>query len=476
MAAQYDVIVIGSGAGGASVAYKLANAGKRVLLIEKGPFLPRNASTLDVKQVFVDGVFKNHVVWLDGEGREFVPGEFYNVGGKTKWYGAALFRFRPVEFEAEADYGLLGWPFGYETLKPYYDEATELLEITTFKNEPELQALLDKITTADPGWKLEPLPLGLSHEILSNPEEAKHFDGFASPSGYKSDSERNLIDHIRDKPNFTLLAGDPVAELIAAPGDPRTIMGVKCADGSTYEADAIVLAAGAMTSPRILQDHLHASGLTLPCGDLVGANFKMHINSAVLGFSPFKDHDVLRKTAVLYNDKFPHSSMQCLGWIDGEILATQAPPEMPGFLDKILGKRAIGFWATTEDASSPQNRIISGGARGKPIMDYSLDRIEKAKKEHEALIDAWIERLLGAGLIGFDKYMGMAGTAHALGSLVTGGDPKTSVVDPNGKVHGMERLYVGDGSPLPRASRVNPSLTIYAWGLRLGDYLASLAS
>ncbi len=367
---------------------------------------------------------------------------------------------------------LLGWPFGYEELKPYYDEATELLRITTFQNEPQLQALLDKITTAEPGWKLHPLPLGLSHDIVNHPEEAKHFDGFASPSGLKSDSERNLIDHIRDKPNFTLLAGTPVAELIAAPGDPRTIIGVKCDDGSTYEADTIVLAAGAMTSPRILEDHLDASGLALPCGDLVGANFKMHINSAVLGFSPFTDHDVLRKTAVLYNDKFPHSSMQCLGWIDGEVLATQAPPEMPNFMDKLLGKRAIGFWATTEDASSPQNRIISGGPGGKPIMDYSLARIPQAVKEHKALIDDWLKRLLGAGLVGFDKYMGMGGTAHALGSMVTGDDPKASVVDPHGKVHGMENLYVGDGSPLPRASRVNPSLTIYAWGLRLGEHLA----
>jgi len=476
MAAQHDVIVIGSGAGGGSVAYKLANAGKRVLLIEKGPFLPRNSSTLEVRQVFVDGVFKNHVVWLDSKGKDFVPGEFYNVGGKTKWYGAALFRFRPVEFEADPDYGLLGWPFGYDELKPYYDEATALLAITSFKNEPQLQALLDKITTDDPSWELHPLPLGLSHDIVNHPEEAKHFDGFASPSGLKSDAERNLIDHIRDKPNFTLLAGDPVAELIAAPGDSRTIIGVKLADGSTHEADTVVLAAGAMSSPRILEDHLHANGLTLPCGDLVGANFKMHINSAVLGFSPFTDHDVLRKTAVLYNEKYPHSSMQCLGWIDGEVLATQAPPEMPGFMDKLLGKRAIGFWATTEDSSTPENRIISGGPGGKPIMDYSLDRIPHAVKEHHALIDDWLERLLGAGLVGFNKYMGMGGTAHAVGSLVTGDDPKASVVDPHGKVHGMENLYVGDGSPLPRVSRVNPSLTIFAWGLRLGEHLAGRAA
>lgn len=472
MAAQHDVIVVGSGAGGGSVAYKLANAGKRVLLIERGLFLPRDSSTLEVRQVFVDGVFKNHLVWLDSKGKDFVPGEFYNVGGKTKWYGAALFRFRPVEFEAEPDYGLLAWPFGYDEMKPYYDEATDLLRITTFENEPQLQKLLDKITTDDPKWELHQLPLGLSHDIVNHPEEAKHFDGFASPSGLKSDSERNLIDAVRDKPNFKLLAGDPVAELVSAPGDPRTIVGVKLADGSTHEADTIVLAAGAMTSPRILEDHLHASGLTLPCGDLVGANFKMHINSAVLGFSPFEDHDVLRKTAVLYNEKYPHSSMQCLGWIDPELLAVQAPSWTPGIVDKFLGTRAIGFWATTEDSSTPENRIISGGLGDKPIMDYSLDRIPHAVKEHHAMIEDWLERMLGAGLAGAEKYMGMGGTAHAVGSLVTGADPKTSVVDPHGKVHGMENLYVGDGSPLPRVSRVNPSLTIYAWGLRLGAHLA----
>ena len=473
--ADHDVIVVGSGAGGASTAYRPAKAGRRVLLVEKGPYLPRDASTLSVRQDFVEGVFSNHVVWHDGAGKPFVPDEFHNVGGKTKWYGAALFRFRPVEFEAEPDFALLGWPFGYEMLRPFYDEATALLKVTSFQNEPELQSLLDRITSADPAWKAEPLPLGLSKEILSDPDEAKHFDGFASPSGYKSDAERNLIDAVRDLPNLTLLAGDPVAALVAAPDDPRTIIGVACADGRTYTAKRVVLAAGAMTSPRLLQDHMAATGLVLPGGHLVGANFKMHLNSAILGFSPFKDHDVLRKTAVLFNDRFPHSSMQCLGWIDGEMLAVQAPKALPGFLDGFLGRRAIGFWATTEDGSSPENRILSGGPGGRPVVDYDLDRIAASKREPAALTDDWILRLAHAGLVGFKRYEGMATTSHALGSMVTGDDPEASMIDPHGKVHGMEGLYVGDGSALPRASRVNPSLTIYAWGLRLGDHLAGLA-
>ena len=151
------------------------------------------------------GVKNLKVEWTDGRMSE---GE--QIAGAIFLFPVAV--VLSALFQAEPDFGLLGWPFGYDELKPYYDEATELLEITSFQNEPQLQALLDKIATADPNWKPHPLPLGLSHKILSNPEEAKHFDGFASPSGYKSDSERNLIDHIADKPNFTMLVGDPVAE------------------------------------------------------------------------------------------------------------------------------------------------------------------------------------------------------------------------------------------------------------------------
>ena len=106
-------------------------------------------------------------------------------------------------------------------------------------------------------------------------------------------------------------------------------------------------------------------------------------------------------------------------------------------------------------------------------MDYDPERLQRAQRGHRKLIRAFTARLLRAGLAGVDKYMGMAGTAHALGSMVTGTDPETTVVDANGKVHGLENLYVGDGSVLPRSSRVNPALTIYAWGLRLGHHLAS---
>ena len=467
-----DAIVVGSGAGGAAAAYRLVKRGLSVLMLEKGGRLPRDGSTLSVREVFKLGKFKSKEPWHDGRGQSFVPSEFYNVGGKTKWYGAALLRFSPHEFRADPAHRCLAWPFGHEEMAPYYDEAERLLHVNRFDNEPELQRLVDRICRQDPSWRSEPLPLGLKREILENVEEAKHFDGFASVAGFKADAERDLIERIADAPNFRLLIKKKVVGLLHAEGRPERVEGVVCLDGSYYRAKRVILAAGAMTSPRILQDHMKATGLgeRLPCAPAVGANFKLHINSALLAFSPFSHHDVLRKTAIFLNDAHPHTTVQCLGWLDGDLLATQLPAAVPKFLTNAAGAHAYGFFVTTEDGSSPENRVISG--RGDtPTLDYDLARLPEAKAEHEAAIGDFTHRLLRAGLVGVDRYVGLAGTAHALGSMVTGLDPAASVVDPDGKVHGMEGLHVSDGSVLPRASRVNPALTIYAWGLRLGERL-----
>jgi choline dehydrogenase-like flavoprotein len=472
---HFDAIVVGSGAGGSAAAYGLVKAGRRVLLLEKGGFLPRDGSTLDVRTVFKEGRFKNHEPWVDGDRKEFVPGEYYNIGGKTKWYGAALLRFSPHEFEAEAAHQALAWPISYEEMEPYYERAERLLTVNRFNNEPELQALLDRITSADPAWQVSALPLGLDKAILTAEEEAKHFDGFASVCGFKADAEKCFIEPIKDEPGLSVATGKQVIGLLHAAGDPAVITGVKCQDATSYHGNNVILAAGAMTSPRILQDHLAETGLdrSLASAAMVGANFKFHINSALLGFSAFTNQDVLRKTAILFNEEFPHTTIQCLGWIDGEILETQLPAAVPKFVANAAGSRAFGFFVTTEDGSHADNRIISRGPRDKPVMDYRLDRLQPAQTEHRRAIRAFEARLLGAGLFGTDRYLGMAGTAHALGSLVAGDDPRTSVVDGHGRVHGMANLHVADGSFLPRSSRVNPALSIYAWGLRLADILAA---
>jgi len=187
MIAQF---VGGSGAGGAAVAYSLVRAGKRVLMLEKGEYLPADGSTLDVGKVFAEGQFKNRQAWLDGQGKQFVPEEYYNVGGKTKWYGAALLRFSPHEFEADHAFGCLPWPIPYSELEPWYQQAEQLLRVTHFDFEADLATLIDQALPAVSGWRIEQLPLGLSREILQHPNEARHFDGFASATGQKSEASR----------------------------------------------------------------------------------------------------------------------------------------------------------------------------------------------------------------------------------------------------------------------------------------------
>ncbi len=474
---HYDAIIIGSGAGGSACAYNLVQVGKRVLLLEKGGHLPTDGSTLNVQQVFGEERFKNREPWTDNRNQPLMPGEYYNVGGKTKWYGAALLRFSPHEFTADSDFQCLGWPISYADLEPFYTQAEQLLQINYFDNETQLSRLINQITQADNGWRVESLPLGLKKEILAQPVEAKHFDGFASPGGYKADAEQNLLNHFFDNPLFQLLPHKDVTVLLSDDNNPTTITGVRSVDGVCYYANTVILAAGAMSSPRILQKYLQQSGLdkTLPSAPLVGAYFKLHINSALLGFSLFPQRDVLRKTAIIFNEKFPHSTVQCLGWMDGEILSTQLPLWLPTSVTNALGARAYGFFITTEDGSSPDNHIAgNGGQDNLPKLDYELKRIPASVAEHHKVTKAFKARLLAAGLLGVSQRMGLAATAHALGSMVTGNDPASSVVDANGKVHGFDNLYVADGSVLPRSSRVNPGLTIYAWGLRLGRYLAAL--
>jgi choline dehydrogenase-like flavoprotein len=154
---------------------------------------------------------------------------------------------------------------------------------------------------------------------------------------------------------------------------------------------------------------------------------------------------------------------------DGELIATLVPKVAPRVLARLIGQRAYGFFLQTEDGSHADNRVSAGAV---PTMDYDAERLMPAVQQHSRLVSTFKRALARAGLLAFSERIGLAGTAHACGTLVTGMDPRRSVVDASGRVHGMEALYVVDGSVLPRSSRVNPSLTIYSWSLRVAHSLA----
>lgn len=472
---HYDYIIIGSGAGGSAAAYHLAKADKHVLLVEKGKALPTDGSTLDFQKVIHDGAFKSTEPWLNKDSKIFKPEEYFNLGGKTKWYGAALLRFDPNEFAADPEFQCLSWPLTYDELKPYYEEVEKLLGVHAFPIEPDLEILRDKIDRQTSGWRGVPLPLALNAAILHSENEARHFDGFASAQGLKADGQTSLLARVSAKDNLKILTGYAVSHLLGSDTDPCQIAGVVLSNGQWYTADNILLAAGALHSPRLLQGYLNISGLsaTLPNAKWVGRYFKRHILTAMLSFSPSPKTDVIRKTTAWFNDRYPHSSVQPLGFSE-DVLATLIPHFVPRFLAKWLGKRAYGFFLQTEDGSHPENKVSEAENQSKPglpILDYDLKRIRAAQKEHKKMTRSFQLSLWKAGSISFTKSIPLEGTAHACGTLVAGNDPQSSVVDLNGKVHGMANLYVVDGSILPRSSRVNPALTIYAWSLRVADHL-----
>jgi choline dehydrogenase-like flavoprotein len=471
---QYDAIVIGSGAGGAAAAYRLTLGGLRVILLEKGDHLPTDGSTLDIVRVVRDGAFLSREAWVDGRGRRLTPEERFNVGGKTKWYGAALLRMAESELLPDATYQCLGWPLTASELAPYYEEAELLLGVRTFDREPDLARLLKRLEAKDPGWRISAMPMSLAAEILADRIEASHFDGFSSARHLKGEADRSILSLLRSRENFTMRVNAPVTSLVGSADSPGTIAGVRLGDGSEVQARCVVLAAGALHSPRLLSRYLAATGLTqsLPAAAQVGRHLKLHLLTAMVALSPAPKTDLLRKTVLLTNDRFPHSSAQPLGF-DGELIGTLIPKIVPGPLRKAIGRRAYGFFLQTEDGSDVRNRVIEDATGSMPpVLDYDVARLPAAVHEHRAFTHAFQRALARTGAVSFTQRIGLKGTAHACGSLVCGANPAESVVDANGRVHGMQRIYVADGSVLPRSSRVNPSLTIYAWGLRLGDLLA----
>jgi choline dehydrogenase-like flavoprotein len=468
-----DAIVVGSGAGGAAAAWRLVHGGLRVVLLEKGDHLPTDGSTLDIRRVVHDAEFLSREEWRDGEGQSFRPEEHFNVGGKTRWYGAALLRFSEREFQPDEAHGCRAWPIGLAALEPYYLEAERLLRVRIFSTEPDLARIHGRIVRPGGPWLEAPLPLALDPEIIRDRNEAMHFDGFASARGLKADADSSFLSRLRDNVLFTLVTGAEVRTVLASADSGTTIVGVRLSDGREYHAPRVLLAAGALHSPRLLARYVDAAGLRdkLPAAAHIGRYLKLHLLTAMLSPSLRRVSDIIRKTTLLTSERYPHSSVQPLGF-DAELISSLLPAWVPRRLRSEIGAHAYGFFLQTEDGSSAENLVGDGSPGLPPVMDYSERRLVAAQREHRALTRAFQLALARAGLLGLTRRIGLSGTAHACGTLVCGGSPTDSVVDAEGRVHGLRGLFVVDGSILPRSSRVNPALTIFAWALRVSDLIA----
>ncbi|MFA5569377.1 MAG: hypothetical protein WC972_12110, partial [Trueperaceae bacterium] len=141
MANHHDLIVIGSGSGGASLAQRVAATGKRILILERGDYLPRSELNWNAQAVFVDAIYQAKETWTNARGDTFSPALHYYVGGNSKVYGAALLRLRERDFGEVQHAGGVSpaWPLGYDVFEPYYTQAETLYQVHGLRGDDPLE-------------------------------------------------------------------------------------------------------------------------------------------------------------------------------------------------------------------------------------------------------------------------------------------------------------------------------------------------
>jgi len=503
---HYDIIIIGTGAGGGTLLHKLAPTGKKILILEKGDFIPIEKENWDTEEVFIKGRYTTNEKWLDKEGKAFGPGQHYCVGGNTKFYGAALFRLREKDFQEIRHHGGMSpaWPIPYDDLKDYYQEAEELYHVNGLRgsdptephetrpyrhqplpHEPRIQELYDDFREL--GLKAFPLPIGVKRSDVDDAELVlDRFDGFPDPSESKGDAHVvGVKPHLRDD-NVTLWTNAEVVRLLTD-DDPNKISGVVVNKGGEQiivKADTYCLCAGAINSAAILlksaNDH-HPTGLCNK-SDQVGRNYMCHNNTAMIALSTKPNDTKFGKTFAI-NDyyygsddfDYPLGHIQMLGKSDPEMFKEDAPGFAPNFTLEYLANHVLDFWLTTEDLPLQENRVKV--VDGQIQLEYTENNIEGHKRLKDKLKNALEHVGCETHLFPNNLYIGkkipLAGVAHQCGTTVMGNQPETSVVNTFCRTHEVDNLYIVDGGFFPSSSSVNPGLTIIAMALRVGDHLAN---
>lgn len=491
--AHYDVIIIGSGAGGGTLAHALAKAGKRILLIERGDFLPREKENWEPRSIFLEGRYKTDETWFDKKGKPFHPGTYYHVGGNTKVYGAALFRLREEDFGEIRHHGGLSpaWPLKYEDFQPYYQKAEELFHVhgergtdsteppekepypyPAFTHEPRIQTLFNGLKAQ--GLHPFPIPLGL-HRNEKSPEKSPCIrcdtcDGFPCLVDAKSDAEISCVNPSLALPNFTLLTNAKALHLIPQGKSIKSVVVEKEGSQETLSADLFVVSCGAINTAALLL----RSGNLANSSDLVGRNYMCHLNSAFVALSKTPNLTHFQKT-LAFNDfyhrapdwEFPLGHIQLLGNVKKEALQEDAPPFTPSFVLEKMARHSVGWWLCSEDLPSPDNRVLPG-QNGEIHLHYTPNNEEGHNRLTKKL-----KTILSHIEMGFylSKRIPIGGVAHQVGTCRFGTDPRTSVLDTHCKAHDLDNLYVVDGSFFPSSGAVNPALTIIANALRVADIL-----
>jgi choline dehydrogenase-like flavoprotein len=489
---RYDIIIIGSGAGGGTMAYALADTGARILILERGGFVPQEDENWSPEAVWKHLRYQTRERWIDERGEEFRPYTHYNVGGNTKFWGSVLYRLRRKDFEPlqHMDGISPGWPIDYDTLAPYYERAERLYhvhgELGTDPTEPErgtfpyapiphsdgMAEIIRQLRAQ--GLHPSPLPLGIREGcVLCNT-----CNSFACKLHAKSESEVCCVRPAIERPNVTLWTNAYAERLLTnAAGDRVAAVEVhRNGETTRVEAPIVVVSCGAVNSAALLlrsANDTHPAGLANSSG-LVGRRYMAHLATMMQGFHPFRKNATVFQKTVAINDfyfcgpktRYPLGQIQSQGRTHGA-MAQSVVPQVPLSCYEWWVARGVDWLAMSEDLPDTRNRVTLD-SKGRIQLLYRPNNL----RAHRMLVREMRRILYRLGFwVVMTHSHGARNTTHQCGTVVFGHHPRESVLDSYCRAHDVGNLFVVDASFFPSSAAVNPALTIAAQALRVADHI-----
>ena len=498
---RYDIIIIGSGAGGATMAYGLAQTEARILILERGDFVPQEEENWNPEAVWKNLRYQTKERWLDEHGQEFSPYSHYNVGGNTKFWGSVLYRLRREDFQAveHLDGTSPAWPIDYDTLAPYYEQAERLYHVRgqhgLDPTEPPRSAFpYDAVPHASgmerlagelraQGLHPSPLPLGVMRPgEVDGCRLCNTCTSFACRIHAKSEADVCCVRPAILRPNVTLWT-NARAQRVIMDGRGRRVTGVEVErNGQTQRVNAplVIVSCGAINSAALLlrsATDSHPDGVANSSG-LVGRRYMAHLATMMSGFDRFRKNDTVFQKTLAINDFYlthprsehPLGQIQSQGRTAGITLKSAAPwyaKGLPLAWYEWWASGAVDWLVMTEDLPSLDNRVTVG-RDGRIRLEYRPNNL----KAHRRLVRETTAILKRLGLWPIVTHsLGSKNTTHQCGTLCFGTNPRESVLDPFCRTHDVENLFVVDASFFPSSAAVNPGLTIAAQALRVADHI-----
>jgi choline dehydrogenase-like flavoprotein len=498
MTGSYDIVIIGTGMGGGTLARTLAGRGLEILLLERGEFLPKEPENRSPAALFIENRYKAKEEWTDVQGgRKFKPGQHYWVGGNTKVYGAAFPRLRPQDFDdLEHEGGTApGWPISYDDLEPYYRQVEEWYWVhgeagidptegprsTPFPHPPipaddymtDLRGRLER-----QGLHPFSLPIGIDLQTGGKCVFCATCDAFPCFWDAKGDSDVCGVRPALEMGGVELRTGAWARRLITDESGKR-VTGVEVVSAGKVDivkAGTVVVACGAVNSAALLlpsANDKHPNGLA-NSSDLVGRNYMVHNNAVLIAIDPLRTNPTEFQKTMSINDfyfsgpnyPYPLGNLQPVGKVRTPMLQS-AVARVPGPILNQVARHSTDWWVMSEDLPDPNNRVTLA-SDGSIAIDWTPNNTVT----HRKFIEVAKEIFREAGYrVMLDRVMGIETNSHQVGTMRFGEDPATSVLDPYCKAHDLDNLYVVDASFFPSSTAVNPAATIAAQAIRVGEHM-----